>query len=46
MKIKILETSLNLRIERGKRKEDYSISLNIANKQLSMTNTDTRVIHL
>lgn len=40
MKIKIVETSLNLRIERGKRKEDYSISQNIAKKQLSMTDTD------
>lgn len=40
MKIKIVETSLNLRIERGKRKEDYLISQNIAKKQLSMTDTD------
>ena len=40
MKIKIVETSLNLRIERGKRKEDYFISQNIAKKRLSMTDTD------
>ena len=40
MRIKIVETSLNLRIERGKRKEDYLISENIAKKQLSFTNTD------
>lgn len=40
MKIKIVETSLNLRIEQGKRKEDYSISQNVAKKQLSMTDTD------
>lgn len=35
MEIKILETSLNLRIEPGKRKEDYLISQSIAKKQLS-----------
>lgn len=40
MKIKIVETSLNLRIERGKRKEDYLISQNIAKKQLSIADTD------
>lgn len=40
MEIKIVETSLNLRIERGKRKEDYSISENIAKKQLAFTDTD------
>ena len=40
MKIKIVETSLNLRIERGKRKEDYLLSSNIAKKQLLFTNTD------
>lgn len=40
MKIKIMETSLNLRIERGKKKEDYLLSQNIAKKQLSVTDTD------
>ena len=40
MNIKIVETSLNLRIERGKRKEDYLISKDIAKKQLSFANTD------
>ena len=38
--MKIVLTSLNLRIERGKRKEDYGISQNIARKQLSIKNTD------
>ncbi|MCI9614750.1 MAG: hypothetical protein HFG93_06265 [Dorea sp.] len=40
MKLKIVETSLNLRIERRKRKEDYLLSQNIAKKQLSFMNTD------
>lgn len=40
MIIKFVETSLNLRIEKGKRKEDYSLSQNIAKKQLSITDTD------
>lgn len=40
MNIKIVETSLNLRIERGKGKEDYSLSQNIAKKQLSIMDTD------
>lgn len=40
MKIKILESSLNLRIERGKKKEDYSISKIVADKQLAFLDTD------
>lgn len=39
-KMKIVETSLNLRIERGKRKENYLLSQNIAKKQLSVMDTD------
>lgn len=35
MNIKIVESSLNLRIERGKKKEDYSLSKVVADKQLS-----------
>ena len=35
--MKIIETSLNLRIERGKRKEDYLISEDIAKRQLSLS---------
>lgn len=38
--MKIIETSLNLRIERGKRKEDYLISEDIAKRQLSFSDTD------
>lgn len=38
--MKIIETSLNLRIERGKRKEDYLISEDIAKRQLSFSETD------
>lgn len=38
--MKLVETSLNLRTGRGNRKENYSISQNIAKKQLSMTDTD------
>lgn len=38
--MKIIETSLNLRIERGKRKEDYLISEDIAKRQLSFLDTD------
>lgn len=38
--MKIIETSLNLRIEQGKHKEDYLISEDIAKKQLSFANTD------
>lgn len=40
MEIKIVETSLNLRIEPEKKKEDYSISENIAKKQLAFAGTD------
>lgn len=36
MNIKIVETSLNLRIERGKQKEDYTLSSAIAKKQLAI----------
>ena len=36
MNIKIVETSLNLRIERGKQKEDYTLSSAIAEKQLAI----------
>lgn len=35
--MKLLETSLNLRIERGKRKEDYILSSDVAKKQLALT---------
>ena len=38
--MKIIETSLNLRIEQGKHKEDYLISEDIAKKQLSFSDTD------
>ena len=38
--MKIVETSLNLRIERGKCKENYLISEDIAKKQLSFSDTD------
>ena len=38
--MKIIETSLNLRIERGKSKEDYLISEDIAKRQLSFSDTD------
>lgn len=38
--MKIIETSLNLRIERGKRKEDYLISEDIAKRQLSFSDTN------
>lgn len=40
MKIKIVESSLNLRIERGKKKEDYLLSKNVADRQLSLSDTD------
>lgn len=36
MKIKLVELSLNLRIESGKTKEDYILSSDIARKQLSL----------
>lgn len=36
MKIKFVESSLNLRIERGKTKEDYILSPYVAEKQLSL----------
>lgn len=36
MKIKLVESSLNLRIERGKTKEDYILSSDIADKQLAL----------
>lgn len=39
-KMKIVETSLNLRIERGKCKDNYLISEYIAKKQLSISDTD------
>lgn len=35
--MKFLETSLNLRIERGKRKEDYILSSDVAKKQLTLS---------
>ena len=38
--MKIVETSLNLRIERGKCKDNYLISEYIAKKQLSISDTD------
>ena len=37
MEMKLVETSLNLRIESGKQKEDYSLSKAIADKQLSLS---------
>lgn len=40
MKIKIVETSLNLRVERGRCKEDYFISGAVAKKQLSFSDAD------
>lgn len=40
MRIKIIETSLNLRTERGKRKEDYFLSPGIAKTQLTLDDTD------
>lgn len=39
MEIRIVESSLNLRIEHGKKKEDYSISGKIADTQLSYAGT-------
>lgn len=39
MKLKIVETSLNLRIQKGKQKEDYLLSQSIAEKQLSFKGT-------
>lgn len=35
--MKLLESSLNLRIEHGKRKEDYILSSDIAKRQLTLT---------
>ena len=40
MKARIMETSLNLRIEKGKKKEQYKLSKEVAEKQLSFTGTD------
>lgn len=40
MEASIMETSLNLRIERGKKKEQYKLSKEVAEKQLSFTGTD------
>ena len=38
--MKLIETSLNLRIEYGKSKENYLISEDIAKKQLSFSDMD------
>lgn len=38
--IKIVESSLNLRIEKGKKPKDYSLKKRIADKQLSLFGTD------
>ena len=40
MNINIVESSLNLRIERGKTKDDYTLHKDIAKKQLSFYGTD------
>lgn len=40
MKLQILETSLNLRIEKGRRKEEYVLSKKVAEKQLLFKGTD------
>lgn len=40
MNMKIVESSLNLRIEYGKKKEDYTLSKHVAEKQLSFAETD------
>lgn len=38
--LSIMEASLNLRVERGKKKEQYKLSKDVAEKQLSFTGTD------
>lgn len=40
MRIQLLESSLNLRIERGKKKEDYTLGKFIAERQMSIAGTD------